>query len=45
VKIPGDPENAGTASPTFNVTVTPVPTARLKPEPPGNSSQPSVGHL
>ena len=45
VKIPGDPENGGTATPPFSVTITPVPTAKLKPEPPGNSSQPSVGQL
>jgi hypothetical protein len=45
VKIPGDPENGGTATPTFNVTITPVPTAKLKPEPQGNSGQPSVGQL
>ena len=45
VKIPGDPENGGTASPTFTLAVTPVPGARLKPEPPSNSSQPSQGQL
>jgi hypothetical protein len=45
VKIPGDPENGGTATPPFSVTITPVPTANLKPEPPGNSTQPSVGQL
>ena len=45
VKIPGDSENGGTATPTFNLTVTPVPAASLKPEPPGNSSQPSSGQV
>jgi len=45
VRIPGDPENGGTASPTFDLTVTPVPGAALKPEPPSNSSQPPQGQL
>ncbi len=45
VKIPGDPENGGTASPPFNLAVTPAPGASLKPEPPANSSQPSQGQL
>ena len=45
VKIPGDPENGGTASPQFNLAVTPAPGASLKPEAPGNSSQPSQGQL
>jgi hypothetical protein len=45
VKIPGDPENGGTASPSFNLAVTPAPGASLKPEPPQNSSQPSQGQL
>jgi hypothetical protein len=45
VKIPGDPENGGTASPTFNLAVTPVPPAALKPEPPANTSQPPEGQV
>ncbi len=45
VKIPGDPENGGTASPQFNLAVTPAPGASLKPEAPGNSTQPSQGQL
>ncbi len=45
VKIPGDPENGGTASTPFDLTVTPAPGASLKPEPPSNSSQPSQGQL
>jgi hypothetical protein len=45
VKIPGDPENGGTAGPTFNLSVTPAPGAKLRPEPPSNSSQPSQGQL
>ena len=46
VKIPGDPENGGTASAPFNLAVTPVPSAAaLKPEPKGNSSQPPQGQL
>ncbi|HXB14392.1 MAG TPA: hypothetical protein VNV44_01480 [Solirubrobacteraceae bacterium] len=45
VKIPGDPGNGGTATPTFDLTVTPVPTAKLKPEPPSNSNQPPVGQV
>ena len=45
VKIPGDPENGGTAGPAFNLAVTPAPGAALKPEPPTNSSQPSQGRL
>ena len=45
VKIPGDHENGGAATAPFTVTITPVPTAKLKPEPPGNGGQPSVGRL
>ena len=45
VKIPGDPGNGGAATPTFNLTVTPVPTAKLKPEPPSNSNQPPDGQV
>jgi hypothetical protein len=45
VKIPGDPANGGTATPVFGLTVTPVPTAKLKPEPQGNSNQPPVGQV
>ena len=45
VRIPGDPENGGAVSQTFNLAVTPVPPAKLKPEPPGNSSQPPEGQV
>jgi hypothetical protein len=43
VKIPGDPENGGTASAPVTVTVTPLPASRLLPEPPANTSPPSEG--
>jgi hypothetical protein len=45
VKIPGDPENGGTASETFSIPITPVPPASLKPEPPSNSSLPGQGQV
>jgi len=45
VKIPGDPENGGTATAPLQLSVTPAPGANLKPEPPSNSSQPSQGQL
>ena len=45
IKVPGDPENQGVASSTFEVTVTPAPAAALKPEAPGNSSLPREGQL
>jgi hypothetical protein len=45
VRIPGDPENGGTAGDPFSLAVTPAPGAALKPEPPTNSSQPSQGQL
>ncbi len=44
VKIPGDPENGGTASNPFAITVTPLTSAsKIKPEPPGNSTLPPQG--
>jgi hypothetical protein len=43
VKIPGDPENGGTASQTWSIPVNPIPSpASLGPESPSNSSQPST---
>lgn len=43
VRIPGDPENGGTASPTFDITVTPAPSSALAPEPSGNGKLPPEG--
>ncbi|HEY0517082.1 MAG TPA: hypothetical protein VGD00_08180 [Solirubrobacteraceae bacterium] len=43
VKIPGDPENGGTASAPVTVTVTPVPGAKVPAERPGNGTLPSEG--
>jgi hypothetical protein len=45
VKVPGDPENQGAASSLFTIQVNAAPAAALKPEPPGNSTPPSEGHL
>jgi hypothetical protein len=46
VKVPGDPENGGTASDPFTITVAPLPsTAKLAPEPPGNSTLPPEGQV
>lgn len=46
VKIPGDPENGGTAGPAFDLTVTPLPSQSvLPPESPSNSSQPQEGQV
>ena len=45
VRIPGDPENQGAASPLFGVEVTPAPAAALTPEPPSNSTQPAEGRF
>ncbi|MGO9490055.1 MAG: hypothetical protein ACLQBB_13645 [Solirubrobacteraceae bacterium] len=46
VKIPGDTENAGSATEPVTITVTPVPSAsKLTPEPNGNSGLPPVGQL
>jgi hypothetical protein len=42
VTIPGGPENEGTSSPAFTITVTPALLA-LSPEPPDNSSLPAEG--
>jgi len=43
VKVPGDPENQGTASQLFEVALTPA--ATPAPETPGNSSLPGPGQL
>jgi hypothetical protein len=45
VKVPGDPLNGGTVSPNFTVTTTPPAPSTLKPEAPGNSTQPSEGQV
>jgi hypothetical protein len=41
--IPGGPDNEGAASAPFTVNVLRAPAARLSPEAPGNSTQPSQG--
>jgi hypothetical protein len=43
VKIPGDPENQGVASPPVQVTITPAPASLLRP--PAPVKQPSEGQL
>jgi hypothetical protein len=43
VKIPGGPENEGTASAPFTIVVAAAPLSALMPEAPGNSSQPAEG--
>lgn len=43
VKIPGDTEDAGSASPTFTVTVTPVPASKIPAESPTNGTPPPTG--
>jgi hypothetical protein len=45
IKIPGDPENQGVASPLMPVEITPAPASALTPEAPTNSSLPSEGHF
>ena len=45
VKIPGDSENGGTASTTFPTTVTPLPSAKVPPEPPTNGGLPPEGQV
>jgi hypothetical protein len=46
VKVPGDPQNGGTASQTFTVQVTrPSSASALTPEAPGNSTQPPEGQV
>jgi len=45
IKVHGDPQNQGVASPMFTVEVTPGPLATLKPEAPSNSTGPSAGQL
>jgi hypothetical protein len=43
IKVPGDPENAGVASPLLPVEVMPAAAGALTPELPNNSSLPSEG--
>ncbi len=43
VKIPGDPENGGTATAPVTVTVTALPGQVIAPEPPANTSPPAEG--
>jgi 5-hydroxyisourate hydrolase-like protein (transthyretin family) len=45
VKIPGDSENGGTASTTFPTTVTPIASAKVPPESPGNGALPPEGQV
>jgi hypothetical protein len=45
VKIPGDFTHGGTASEPFSITIAPLPTAKLKPEPQGNGSLPPEGKV
>ena len=43
VKVPGDPENGGTASEPVTITVNPVPGAKVPAEAPGNGTLPTEG--
>ena len=46
IKVPGDPENGGTAGPAFNLAVTALTSsAKLAPEPPSNSNLPPEGQV
>jgi hypothetical protein len=45
IKVPGDPEFEGAASPLLTVEVTPAPAGALTPELPSNSSLPSEGQI
>ncbi|MEA2209284.1 MAG: hypothetical protein QOF54_1761 [Solirubrobacteraceae bacterium] len=45
VKIPGDPQNQGAASQSFQVAITPAPNAVFGPEPAANSAQPHEGQV
>jgi hypothetical protein len=46
VKVPGDPQNGGTASQPFTIQVTrPSSASALTPEAPGNSTQPPEGQV
>ena len=45
VKIPGDPENGGTASTPVTVTVNPLAASKLTPEPPSNTTSPPEGKV
>jgi hypothetical protein len=44
IKVPGDPENGGTAGPVFDLTVTPL-AGSITPEPPSNSTLPPEGQV
>jgi hypothetical protein len=43
IKVPGDPENQGTASETFEISLTPA--TMLLPEAPGNTTLPGPGQV
>jgi hypothetical protein len=43
IDIPGGPDNGRAVSQLFTITVTPAPASALRPESPGNSSQPPEG--
>jgi hypothetical protein len=45
VKVPGDRENGGTASAPVTVTVNPLASAKLTPEPPSNTTSPPEGQV
>jgi hypothetical protein len=45
VKIPGDPEHGGTASAPVTVTITPLATAKVPAEAPGNGTLPPEGKV
>jgi hypothetical protein len=45
IRVPGDPENQGAASPSVALEVTPAPAAAFTPELPSNSTPPSEGHV
>jgi hypothetical protein len=45
VKIPGDPENGGAASAPVTLTVTPLATAKIPAEKPGNGTPPPEGKV
>jgi hypothetical protein len=45
LKVPGDPENSGTAGPAFDLAVTPLASADIAPEPPSNSNLPPQGQV
>jgi hypothetical protein len=45
VKIPGDSENGGSVSQVFPTTVTPIPSAKIPAEAPGNGTLPPQGQV